>query len=643
MESNGYALSHPADFDDETSYTFTCGKIDAGIAVLIGSRAHLIEFPSLLLPPGCETGSIVSIVCTRDYVAEKAQADSFWDLQNKIFNQFGLNQPQQPNLRLRSVTQTSVTLEWDKLDLAQCKLLSLSIWKNGQRLGAIPNPTNNFSTKLSGLDLDTEYNFHLLMKTTGGSFSSKKITVKTHSLNDTSGINVCFGVVLPEENLEHSKKAIQQLNARWSDKIQIDTTHFVCTMPHHPQQNHHRSSQPNSFPSLEYQRALQASIPIVQPSWLLACLSEKKMVPIAAHYLGAKPSRLNSMPSLTSMSGFNDSTKSDSKTTNYSPSSPVSPKGTRSIPASPRSSSIPQSIPKSLPPLNPTSANFALPLSRQQSIEKTNSSTTATSAINPSLEPSKQQNLSEANDAHSIQSPQDINPKPITSVPVGDQVSVTLTTDNAKLSSLDPAINSIYEEYKQLKISNQSSNNEQNLNSKEPPEISSIAPDSELVKDSLKFTDNANLSTPKAKSKASHSFKFASSSLPNNGVEDGEEDPFSAASPSISNVSPLQNHNFRGHHFMNSFSPVTPQPDQSPASNAKNLEKDTSYHMPENPSEPQNNDTKVENTDKLRLAESKEFEEISLEPIEASKADSGETFFSTISSPKINPQDISHQ
>ncbi|PLW06706.1 hypothetical protein PCASD_25325 [Puccinia coronata f. sp. avenae] len=137
-----------------------CGKIDAGIAVLIGSHAHLIEFPSLLLPPGCETGSIVSITCTRDHAAEKAQADSFWDLQTKIVDQFGMESPQPPNLRLRSITQTSVTLEWDKLQLAQC------------------------------LDLDSEYTFHLAMKTTGGSFNSQQVKVKTHSLNDTSGINV---------------------------------------------------------------------------------------------------------------------------------------------------------------------------------------------------------------------------------------------------------------------------------------------------------------------------------------------------------------------------------------------------------------------------------------------------------------------
>jgi hypothetical protein len=76
---------------------------------------HLIEFPSLLLPSGVGPGSIVNISCTRNTAAERAASKSFWDLQSDILNEFGTNEPQPPKLRIRNTTQTSVTLEWDKV------------------------------------------------------------------------------------------------------------------------------------------------------------------------------------------------------------------------------------------------------------------------------------------------------------------------------------------------------------------------------------------------------------------------------------------------------------------------------------------------------------------------------------------------
>jgi hypothetical protein len=45
-----------------SAYTFTVGKLDAGMAILLGDRANLIEFPSILLPPNTTAGSIVNIM-----------------------------------------------------------------------------------------------------------------------------------------------------------------------------------------------------------------------------------------------------------------------------------------------------------------------------------------------------------------------------------------------------------------------------------------------------------------------------------------------------------------------------------------------------------------------------------------------------
>ena len=90
-------------------------------------------------------------------------------------------------------------------------------------------------------------------------------------MTDTSGISVCFGTVQDEEILEEAKAALQEMRAKWSDKIQIDTTHFVCNTPATA-----GAGANSNTPGVEYQRALQLSIPVVQPHWILACHAEHR-------------------------------------------------------------------------------------------------------------------------------------------------------------------------------------------------------------------------------------------------------------------------------------------------------------------------------------------------------------------------------
>jgi len=268
---------------------FTVGKLDAGMAILLGERAHLIEFPSLLLPPGATTGSIVNISVLQNHTEEKRRDTEFWSLQNDILAAYGTQTPESPKLELRNVTQTSVTLEWPALQLATAKLRSLDIYRNRQRLAAIPSPLSNTSTKLSGLQLDTEYTFQLILRTTAGTFPSNVLHVRTHTMTDTSGICVCFGTVQDPVLLENAKMALRDMSAKWSDKIQIDTTHFVCTTPAATPAGAEVTGSMSSAPGVEYQKALQMSIPVVQPTWILACHAERKMMPIHPYYLGATP------------------------------------------------------------------------------------------------------------------------------------------------------------------------------------------------------------------------------------------------------------------------------------------------------------------------------------------------------------------
>ncbi|KAG9317876.1 hypothetical protein JVU11DRAFT_2104 [Chiua virens] len=276
----------------QDSFTFTVGKLDAGMAILLGERAHLIEFPSVLLPPGVATGSIVNIAVHQNIAEEQKRDQEFWGIQRDILETFGRASPEPPQLEVRNVTQTSVTLEWPSLKLATTKLRSLDIHKNSQRLASIPNALTTTSTKLSGLSVDTTYTFQLVLRTTAGTFHSNLIRLRTHTIAETSGISVCFGTVADEALLQDAKAALREMKAKWNDKIQIDTTHFVCTTPAMtPTGANASGTNVTGGPGVEYQRALQLSIPVVQPQWILACLMEKKMVPIAGFYLGvATPS-----------------------------------------------------------------------------------------------------------------------------------------------------------------------------------------------------------------------------------------------------------------------------------------------------------------------------------------------------------------
>ncbi|KAF9553268.1 hypothetical protein CPC08DRAFT_754320 [Agrocybe pediades] len=338
------------------SFTFTVGKLDAGMAILLGERAHLIEFPSILLPPGATTGSIVNIAVHQNHAEEKKRENEFWNLQDDILKEFGQETPEAPKLTVRNITQTSVTLEWPPIKLAKAKLRSLDIYRNGERLSAVPSPLTNTSTKHSGMDIDTEYTFQLILRTTAGTFPSNVLRVRTHTMSDTSGICVCFGNVQDPVLLENAKLALREMGAKWSDSIQIDTSHFVCTTPAATPTGASAAGNSSGAPGVAYQRALQLSIPVVQPHWILACHANKRMVPIASFYLGATSTT-------PATSTFNRPQSMSQASLPFSPASP--PPNNRANPASYRSSMPPPSRSEASP--GPASAFVNQPPSESKS------------------------------------------------------------------------------------------------------------------------------------------------------------------------------------------------------------------------------------------------------------------------------------
>lgn len=187
-------------------------------------------------------------------------------------NTYGVKAPSPPILRLRNATQTSLVLEWDPIDLATASLKSLSLYRNGSKAGSIPRPLDTRSTKISGLAIHSEYTFHLVLRTTAGTYQSEKLTCRTHKMTDLSGITVTPGILDPHRR-EALGAALDRIGGKLIDSVRIDTTHFVCTEGRGPL----------------WEKAVEMNIPVVVPEWVDACESEGTIVGVRGYYLNADP------------------------------------------------------------------------------------------------------------------------------------------------------------------------------------------------------------------------------------------------------------------------------------------------------------------------------------------------------------------
>ncbi|KIX10653.1 uncharacterized protein Z518_01737 [Rhinocladiella mackenziei CBS 650.93] len=263
--------------------SLTVGKVDAGVAVLLTQDKRLIEFPSILLPSSITSGSIVDITVSQNFEAEQKSQAAFAALQSQILNTYGINTPATPVLRLRNATQTSLVLEWDPIQLATTTLRSLALYRNGSKAGNIPRPMDMLSTKISGLAVDTEYSFYLVLRTSGGTYTSNVLNVKTHAMNNLTGITVTPGI-LPPQLRESLEEAVQRIGAKIVDAVRIDTTHFVCTEGR----------------GRDWEKANEMNIPVVRPEWVEGCEREGKIIGVRGYYLDADPRQrqVGSNPSL---------------------------------------------------------------------------------------------------------------------------------------------------------------------------------------------------------------------------------------------------------------------------------------------------------------------------------------------------------
>ena len=148
----------------------------------------------------------------------------------------------------------------------------MSLYRNGAKAGVIPQDKAIQATKVSGLAVDTEYTFQLILRTSAGQYSSEKLAVKTHKMTDLSGITVTPGV-LPAPLRESLSGAVERIGAKIAEHVRIDTTHFVCTEGR----------------GREWEKASEMNIPIVRPEWVEGCEREGRIVGVRGYYLNADP------------------------------------------------------------------------------------------------------------------------------------------------------------------------------------------------------------------------------------------------------------------------------------------------------------------------------------------------------------------
>ena len=144
--------------------------------------------------------------------------------------------------------------------------------RNGSKAGNIPKPMEMTTTKMSGLAVDTEYVFQLVLRTSAGVYYSEKLSVRTHKMTDLTGITVTPGI-MPPPLRESLNGAADRIGAKIVETVRIDTTHFVCMEGR----------------GIQWEKALEMNIPVVRPEWLEGCEREGRIVGVRGYYLNADP------------------------------------------------------------------------------------------------------------------------------------------------------------------------------------------------------------------------------------------------------------------------------------------------------------------------------------------------------------------
>ena len=172
-----------------SSTQFTIGKIDAGLAILLSPDNDVVEFPSSILPTNVTVGSIVNVKIESNQQAEQQERQEFDNLQLEIYENY-IQTPVEPVLEIVRVGQADVLIGWKKLDYKATTLIRLDIYKNQVLFKSCENTGR---LKITGLELNSTYQFHMVMVTKAGNYKSNTLDVRTKTMEDLSSLYPSFG------------------------------------------------------------------------------------------------------------------------------------------------------------------------------------------------------------------------------------------------------------------------------------------------------------------------------------------------------------------------------------------------------------------------------------------------------------------
>ncbi|KNE59859.1 hypothetical protein AMAG_05312 [Allomyces macrogynus ATCC 38327] len=178
------------------------GKIDAGVAILLTGDHHILEFPTLLLPPDIATGSIIDVAVSRNIAAEQATLREFSHLQHAILAEFGDADPAAPVVHVAHAAHDSVLLKWDHGSVptdADAAVLGLDVVINNHvvhtvaasAVVAAPSAGDSNATlriageyRVRGLQPGYEYSCWLVLRTASGTVQSNAVVARTKALGE---------------------------------------------------------------------------------------------------------------------------------------------------------------------------------------------------------------------------------------------------------------------------------------------------------------------------------------------------------------------------------------------------------------------------------------------------------------------------